>query len=148
MTKEDRLYIITKVSGLPNPSMIKLANTIDSFILDELQYAGLKASFCDVSKEFSKVLAAYDFDGYSPSLRIKNYIKHYSANPQIASMQHYEINDSVSYIGEYYDGEPTCKYRKPGRYEIQPITPIISSQKSDMGSVCYHEHKDLKEDKE
>ena len=32
-----------------------------------------------------------------------------------------ELNDYVSYIGEYYDGTPTSKYRKAGRFKIEPI---------------------------
>lgn len=129
MTKEDRLYIITKVSGLQFPSIIELTEIIDLFVLDELKYAGIKArgQQLDIRKEFAKVLETYDFDGYTPSQIVSNYIKNYSANPILASMQHYDLNDYVSYIGEYYDAEPTSKYRKPGRYEIEPIRPNSSA---------------------
>ena len=116
MNRTDRLQIIKKVVELhlfPSREVF-----IEGCILDELMYAGLKT---DVEKEFIKVLQTYSFDWYMPSNRIKKYISHYSANPMLASMQHFELNDFVSYFGEYYDGTPTILYRKEGRYEITPI---------------------------
>jgi hypothetical protein len=123
MTKEDRFRIIAKASGKVSPSPIDITYDIDFFVLDELKYAGLKAwgQQLDVNEEFNKVLEAYNFDGYSPSQNVLNYIRHYSLYPELAAMQHCDLNDNVSYIGEYYDGTPTAKYRKAGRYEIEPI---------------------------
>lgn len=116
MNKEKRLSIIKSVVNKG------LFPSIDSFIegciLDELMYAGLKT---DLVKEFNKVLNEYSFGDYHPSQYITKYIEHYCKNPEIAAMQHVELNDCVSYFGEYYDGVPTIKYRKKGRYAIEPI---------------------------
>lgn len=116
MNKEKRLSIIKAVVDKG------LFQSIDSFIegciLDELMYAGLKT---DLVKEFNKVLNEYSLDGYHPSQRITEYVKHYCKNPDIVAMQHVELNDCVSYFGEYYDGVPTIEYRKKGRYAIEPI---------------------------
>ena len=105
MTKEDRFRIIAKASGKVSPSPIDITYDIDFFVLDELKYAGLKAwsQQLDVNEEFNKVLEAYNFDGYSPSQNVLNYIRHYSLYPELAAMQHCDLNDNVSYIGEYYD---------------------------------------------
>ena len=86
-------------------------------------YAGLKAwaNKLDINEEFIKVLQAYSFEGYQPSEQVLGYIRHYSMCPQLAAMQHVDLNDCVSYIGEYYDGTPTSKYRQKERYEIEPI---------------------------
>ncbi len=92
---------------------------IECCILDELMFAGRKGN---VKQEFEKVMQAYSFEGYKPSQRILNYISHYTANPEVAGMQHVEINEGVSYFGEYYDGTPTSLFRKKGRFEITPIT--------------------------
>ena len=123
MTKEDRRAIIEKWSKIENLSILQVHSFIDNCITDELMYAGLKAwsNKIDIGDEFEKVLQAYSFEGYEPSIRILNYIKHYSMFPEVAAMQHVELNDYVSYIGEYYDGTPTSKYRKAGRFKIEPI---------------------------
>ena len=116
MNKLDRMFIIKTVIDKG------LFPSIDAFvegcILDEFMYAGRKNNVAD---EFNKVLKEYSFDFYQPSKRIVSYMEHYSKNPDTAAMQHVELNDCVSYFGEYYDGEPTIKYRKKGRYEIKPI---------------------------
>ena len=134
MTKEDRFRIIAKASGKVSPSPIDITYDIDFFVLDELKYAGLKAwgQQLDVNEEFNKVLEAYNFDGYSPSQNVLNYIRHYSLYPELAAMQHCDLNDNVSYIGEYYDGTPTAKYRKAGRYEIEPIA-VDKNRRGDRG---------------
>ena len=77
-------------------------------------YASVKAlkEHLNVQEEFNKVLEAYSFDGYTPTTNVLNYIKHYSLFPEVAAMQHVDLNDNVSHIGEYYDGTPTSKYRK------------------------------------
>lgn len=123
MTKEDRFAIIAKYSGKEHPKSSDINRIIDFFILDELKYAGRKAWFKKLNTldEFNKVLEAYSFDGYNPSPCVINYIKHYSLNPQTAAMQHTDLNDNISYIGEYYDGTPTTEYRKKDRYKIEPI---------------------------
>ena len=123
MNKEERFAIIVKVSGKANPSPSEISGLIDAFIKDELMYAGLKAWYrqLDVKEEFKRVLEAYDFEGYSISTNIKNYIRHYSAEPMLAAMQHCDLNDCVSYIGEYYDGTPTHLFRNKSRFEIDPI---------------------------
>jgi len=124
MTKEDRWAIIAKWSEVENPSINDVKHFIDECVRDELMYAGLKAWYgkLDTREEFEKVLQAYSFDGYEPSQNICNYIQHYSLYPELAAMQHVDLNDCVSYIGEYYDGTPTSKYRKEGRYKVEPIT--------------------------
>jgi hypothetical protein len=83
-------------------------------------YAGVKAlkEHLNVQEEFNKVLEAYSFDGYTPSTNVLNYIKHYSLFPEVAAMQHVDLNDNVSHIGEYYDS-PNFKIQKKGRYKIQ-----------------------------
>jgi len=123
MTKENRWGIIEKRSEIEHPTVEQLHSFIDGCIIDELMFAGLKAwnNRIDIGDEFEKVLQAYSFEGYEPSIRILNYIKHYSMFPEVAAMQHVELNDYVSYIGEYYDGTPTSKYRKAGRFKIEPI---------------------------
>ncbi len=117
MTRSERLKIINKVVEL------KIFPSINDFIecciLDELMFAGLKHN---VKQEFEKVIQTYTFEGYNPSQRILNYISHYTANPELAALQHYDLNDCISYIGEYYDGTPTHLLRKKGRFEITPIT--------------------------
>ena len=125
MTKENRWAIIKKWSGTEHATVIQLQSFIDECVKDELMYAGLKAwtNKIDIGEEFEKVLQAYSFKGYSPSMNVLNYIKHYSVNPEIAAMQHVDLNDCVSYIGEYYDGTPTSRYRKKGRFVIEPIKP-------------------------
>ena len=123
MTKEDRRAIIEKWSKIENLSILQVHSFIDNCITDELMYAGLKAwsNKIDIGDEFEKVLQAYSFEGYEPSTRVLNYIKHYSMFPEVAAMQHVDLNDCVSHIGEYYDGTPTSKYRKEGRFKIEPI---------------------------
>ena len=123
MTKEDRRAIIEKWSKIENLSILQVHSFIDNCITDELIYAGLKAcsNKIDIGDEFEKVLQAYSFEGYEPSTRVLNYIKHYSMFPEVAAMQHVDLNDCVSHIGEYYDGTPTSKYRKEGRFKIEPI---------------------------
>lgn len=121
MEKTNRYKVILKVAELKSNSNI--SDLIEDFIFDELRYAGLKAKGDRnvLSREIRHVLEAYDFDNYILSSRIKNYIEHLCANPFIASMQHYDLNDYVSYVGEYYDGTPTAEYRRKGRYFIEPI---------------------------
>lgn len=135
MTKKDRFAIIAKYSGKEHPKPSDISHIIDFFVLDELKYAGRKAWFKKLNTldEFNKVLEAYSFDGYSPSPGVINYIKHYSLNPQTAAMQHIDLNDNVSYIGEYYDGTSTTEYRKKGRYKIDPICAedLSSSQSNE-----------------
>lgn len=117
MNKSDRLKIIKRTVELHHFPSVE--SFIEDCIIDELMYAGLKT---DVISVFNKVLQAYSFDDYIPSQRIVAYISHYSAHPKLAAMQHVEINDHVSYIGEYYDGVPTNIVREKGRFEIVPIT--------------------------
>ena len=121
MEKLKRYKIILKVAELESASDI--SKLIEGFIIDELRYAGLKArgDKDTLSKEIRCVLEAYSFDNYGLSSRIKNYIDYALANPFVATMQHYDLNDLVSYLGEYYDGTPTAKYRKKERYKIEPI---------------------------
>lgn len=121
MTKEQRYQIIQKIIELEG--FCSINSMIDSIIMDELMYAGVRAKKYEtnVEEEFYKVLETYNFEGYTPSSSILNYIKHYSLYPEVAAMQHVDLNDMVSYIGEYYDGTPTAMYRKKGRYEVEPI---------------------------
>ena len=121
MTKEQRFQIIQKITELEGFRSIN--SIINSIVRDELMYAGIRAKKygTNVEEEFHKVLDTYNFDGYEPSASILSYIKHFSMYPELAAMQHVDLNDSVSYIGEYYDGTPTAMYRKKGRYEVEPI---------------------------
>lgn len=104
MDKKQRLEIIKKVAQYYPKSSI-----IDSFIIDELKYAGKKAlqNNLNLEEEYNKVLETYTFDGYVPSEKVNAYVKHYILNPTIAGMQHTELKRFVSYIGEYYDGTVT-----------------------------------------
>lgn len=123
MTKEDRWAIIEKWSGIEHPTVKQVQCFIDRCVTDELMYAGLKAwaNKLDINEEFNKVLRAHSFEGYQPSNQVLGYIRHYSMCSQLAAMQHVDLNGCAFYIGEYYDGTPTSKYRKKGRYEIEPI---------------------------
>ena len=91
---------------------------IEGCIFNEIMYAGLKGNLVE---EFNKILNEYSFDGYQPSKRIIALMEHFCKHPEIAAMQHVELNDCVSYFGEYYDGVPTIKYRKKDRFKIEPI---------------------------
>ena len=93
MEKLKRYKIILKVAELESASDI--SKLIEGFIIDELRYAGLKArgDKDTLSKEIRCVLEAYSFDNYGLSSRIKNYIDYALANPFVATMQHYDLND-------------------------------------------------------
>lgn len=122
MTKEQRLYIIREVCKLYG-NTASLFQMVDYFVLEELQYATIKVrrENLPIQQEFKKIIELYTFDGYMPSKRVLSFYKQACNDIVVASMGHVELNDCVSYIGEYYDGEPTIKYRKKGRYEIKPI---------------------------
>ena len=113
MNKEQRWEIICKGSAKAAHKNA-VSDLIDEIVIDELKYAGLKAyrDKLDTSIEFQKVLDTYSFEGYSPCRRVLNYINHYSMYPELAAMQHVELNESVSLIGEYYDGTPTSRYSR------------------------------------
>lgn len=114
MNKEQRWEIICKVSAKAAPAIAEISNLIDNIVLDELKYAGFKAykDGADTGKEFQKVLDTYSFEGYAPCKRVLNYISHYSMYPELAAMQHVELNEAVSVIGEYYDGTPTSVFSR------------------------------------
>ena len=123
MTKEDRLYIIKKYKELITPEA-PLEDIISCFIFDELRYLPIKClqEHLNVADEIEKVIQLYAFDGYSLSPYLKSWIRHCIQQPELAAMGlHVELNDCVSYFGEYYDGTPTSEYRKKGRYKIEPI---------------------------
>lgn len=106
MNKEERLSIIKKVADEKRFSTLSVNSLISTFILEELKYAGVKAyrDNIDINMEFRRVLNVYDFDGYEISPKVTKYIKHYSQNPILASMQHIS-STFISFIGEYYDGK-------------------------------------------
>lgn len=116
MNKKKRLFIIKKV--IDEGLFPSIDSFIEGCILDELMYAGFKPNLVE---EFNKILDEYSFDGYHLSQHIIKYVEYYCKNPEVAAMQHVELNDCVSYFGEYYDGVPTIKYRKKDRYAIEPI---------------------------
>lgn len=122
MNKKERRAIIKEV--VARNIFASEKEFIEGCILDELMYAGLKGLITNnLSAEYIKVIATYEYEDYQPSDRILNYIKYYSNKPEVAAMQHVDLNDCVSYIGEYYDGTPTSRYRKKERFVIEPIKP-------------------------
>lgn len=122
MTKEDRLYIIKKYKELREPDA-PLETIISRFIYDELKYVPIKCltERLNVADEIEKVIQIYAFDRDSLPVYITSWIRCCIQHPELAAMGHVDLNDYVSYIGEYYDGTPTSKYRREGRYKIEPI---------------------------
>ena len=120
MDKETRHKLLELIAKELSISFQEATNAV---LRDELMYVGLKAAIegLDIKAEFSKVLDIYNFEGFTPSNLAIKYIEHFSMNPKVAAMQHVDLNDYVSYIGEYYDGTPTIKYRKEDRYKVEPI---------------------------
>ena len=122
MTPTKRLQIIQYVAELQH---VDVECILQDCVLDELKYANMKAAFLSVSREpeISKILNAYNITEDNLSGRERRYIQRIiSFGNGRGIIDHYDLNDSVSYIGEYYDGEPTTKYRQKGRYEINPVS--------------------------
>ena len=120
MTKEQRLAIIQNYSKTEFETKDAF---FEAIVLNELMFAGFKSYWkkLDAEKEINKVLDLYTFEGMPLSQRCLNYAQHCIDFPDIPGHDHIDINDGVSYIGEYYDGTPTTLLRKKGRYEITPI---------------------------
>ena len=126
MTKEQRLIIADKYAEL-FPDLGR-EHLLSGALIDELNYVHLKCARypeLDYVEEFQKVMDAYTFDG----ILIPESIIKYKDNilrlgkPKWFHVNHYDLNDSVSYIGEYYDGTPTVECRKKGRYPIKSLCP-------------------------
>lgn len=120
MNAETRQKIIKIVAEHEHRSF---ENELFLFLKDELIHAEMNILTDDGGqKEIEKIFKAYGIteedlpESIIPFIeRIKNW------PPYRGAIDHYDLNDSVSYIGEYYDGEPTAKYRKNDRYPVAPI---------------------------
>lgn len=132
MTKEQRLIIAEKYAEL-FPTLGK-EHLLSGALIDELNYVHLKCARypeLDYIEEFQKVMDIYTFS----NMPIPESIIEYKNNilrlgkPKWYHVNHYELNDSVSYIGEYYDGTPTAEYRKKNRYPIKPLCPEFLSNR-------------------
>lgn len=124
MTKKQLLIIADKYAEL-YPALGR-EHLLSGALMDELNYVHLKCiQHPEIvpSVEFQKVVDYYTIDGITIPESIIKYkdILLQLKKPQWYNVNHYELNDSVSYIGEYYDGTPTSKYRKRGRFRIDPI---------------------------
>ena len=132
MTNEQRLYIAKRFIE-KNPEW-NLEDFLYQSAIDELNYAHNKCANnhnIDYIKEFQKVLDAYVFDEVNVLPEIiayKNFLLE-RGQPRWFHVGHFDINDSISYIGEYYDETSTINYRKKGRYNINPICPELLSRK-------------------
>lgn len=121
MTFEERIKII---EYLAEHQHVDIKNIIQDCVFDELRYANMKAGLLSISREpeVTKILNAYNITKSDLSEREVTYIQRIiTFGNKRGLIDHYDLNDSISYIGEYYDGEPTKKYRQNGRYSIDPI---------------------------
>lgn len=121
MTTDKRLKIL---EYLAEHRHVDIKNIIQDCVFDELRYANMKAGLLSISREpeIAKILGAYNITKSDLSEREIAYIQRIiSFGNRRGLIDHYDLNDSISYIGEYYDGEPTEKYRQNGRYSIDPI---------------------------
>lgn len=122
MNKEKRRAFIKAIAERES---ISEEQVITALLLQELDYCHLKCCNpkIDYRKEFDCVMEAYTFEDLpfpEDVIKYKNHILSFG-QPWIGHVNHYDLNDTVSYIGEYYDGTPTIKYRKKDRYHIDPI---------------------------
>lgn len=98
-------------------------DVLAQFLRDELFYSewNIKTEKGG-EEEIKKICQAYgitETEIPETVLPLVNRIRNWK--PSWGVCDHYDINDSVSYIVVYYDREPTAKYRKKGRYPIAPI---------------------------
>lgn len=120
MDAKTRIKIVKQIAKLRE---LSYEEGLCSFLLDELCYSewNIKTEGGG-EEEIKKICQAYGVTEKNLPKSIIPYIQRIrNWKPSRGVMDHYDINDSVSYIGVYYDGEPTAKYRKKGRYGINPI---------------------------
>ena len=122
MNKEKRRAFIKAIAEIEKTSEEQV---VCSLLRQELDYCHLKCCNPEINykNEFSSVMEAYTFKNLPIPESAVKYKEHLLAfgQPWIGHVGHYDINDTVSYIGEYYDGTPTKEYRKKERFEINPI---------------------------
>lgn len=91
----------------------------------EVDYCYMKCCnpMIDYKMEFCILTEAYTFEDLpipESAVKYKDHLLSFG-QPWVGHLGHYDLNDTVSYIGEYYDGEPTAQYRKKDRFHIDPI---------------------------
>ncbi len=126
MTKEERYYILEEYAK-QHPEL-GAESLLCGAAMDELNYVHLKCARnpeLDYLAEFQKVIDTYTYKDIQLSdsvLRYRDALLRFGT-PKWYNVGHYDLNDSVSYFGIYYDGTPTFLYRKERRYQINPICP-------------------------
>ena len=121
MTVEQRLKIIEKIAKMEN---LTKEDVMYGCIMDELIYANMKAGLLHEYREIeiAKVFKAYDTSLDKMTDRIKKYVQRICRYKDgLGLADHYNLNDNISMIGEYYDGEPTADYRSCLRDKITPV---------------------------
>lgn len=119
MNAEQRQNIVKKVAKLIERDY---NDVLCSFLMDELNYSEVNIITDNGGEEeVQKICQAYGITEDKLPKDILPFVERIRSWPPIGGWDHYDLNDYVSYIGEYYDGEPTTKYRKKGRYPIDQI---------------------------